>query len=207
MKLSYAGAGVALILAATLAACGGKAQFTLQGTVDNLRNSGLVLANGNDTVSVPAGATSFTFPQQIDYGTTYNITVKTDPAHMNCQIGGGSGSAGHTVTIQAQVVCNQNTYTLGGLFTGLTAAADGTARTVTLLNGSTGGAVTISSASGTLGAGDFVFGTQVADGQSYGVTVVKPDVANGLTCTVANGTGVMHEAAVSNLILTCVPTP
>jgi hypothetical protein len=207
MKLSYAGAGVALILAATLAACGGKAQFTVQGSVDNLKNAGLVLANGGDTVSVPAGATSFSFPQQIDYGTSYNITVKTNPAHMNCQIGNASGSAGHTVTIQAAVVCNQNTYTLGGQFTGITPAADGTARIVTLLNGSTGGTVDVSSAAGTLGAGDFVFPAVVADGQAYGVTVVKPATPNGLSCTIANGAGVMHEAAVSNLILTCVPTP
>ena len=206
MKLSYAGAGVALILAAALAACGGKGQFTVQGTVTGLNNSGLVLANNGSTVSVPTGATSFTFPQQIDYGTSYNITVQSQPAHMTCAIGGGSGSAGHTVSIQAQVQCTQNSYALGGQFTGLTAAADGTARTITLLNGSTGGSLTISSATGTLGNGDFTFGTPVEDGLPYGVTVVQPAPANGLTCTIANGTGVMHEAPVSNLVLTCVPT-
>jgi hypothetical protein len=48
MKFSYLGAGAALILAATLAACGGKAQFTVQGSVTNLKNSGLVLTNGGN---------------------------------------------------------------------------------------------------------------------------------------------------------------
>jgi hypothetical protein len=206
MKLSYAGAGVALILAATLAACGGKAQFTVQGSVSGLNNSGLVLANGGNTVSVAAGATSFSFPQQIDYGTGYNITVQTQPAHMRCDwLGGNVGSAGHTISIQAALQCEQNTYSLSGRVTGLTPAADNTPRTVTLLNGTSGGSVTIGSDSLTLGNGDFVL-PNVADGVAYGVTVVPPTTPNGLTCTLTNGTGVMHEAPVSNLILTCVPT-
>lgn len=205
MKLSYAGAGVALILAATLAACGGKAQFTVQGTIGNLKNSGLVLANGGSTVSVPAGATSFAFPQQIDYGTSYNITFQSQPAHMTCGFTtANTGSAGYNVSIAVNIACDQNTYTVGGQFTGLTPAADGTtARTVTLVNGSTGGGVTISSTAS--GAGSFVLSSEVADGQAYGVTVLDP--RNGLTCTLANGTGVMHEEAIGNLVLTCVPTP
>lgn len=216
MKLSYAGAGVALILAATLAACGGKAQFTVQGAVATtdsagnvigpLSNSGLVLANGGGTITVPAGATSFSFPQQIDYGSSYNITVQTQPAHMTCDWrGGNTGSAGHTISIQAQLACIQNSYSLSGRVTGLTPAADNTPRTVTLLNGTSGGSVTIGSDSLTLGNGDFVL-PNVADGVAYGVTVVPPTKPNGLTCTLTNGTGVMHEAPVSNLILTCVPT-
>ncbi|MFS2006195.1 hypothetical protein ACEN9F_21495 [Duganella sp. CT11-25] len=207
MKFSYASAGAAMALAAALAGCGGKAQFTVQGLVSGLNNSGLVLANGGNTVTVPVGATTFAFAQQIDYGTEYNITVQTNPAHMTCSVVNGSGSAGHTVTIQAGVTCSQNTYTLGGQFTGLTADSAGVARAVTLLNGTAGGAVTISSANATTaatGTGDFTLGT-VADGQAYGVTVQSQPT--GLTCTIANGTGVMHEAAVSNLVLTCVPTP
>lgn len=200
MKFSYLGAGAALILAATLAACGGKAQFTVQGSVVNLKNSGLILANGGNTLPVPAGATSFAFSQQIDYGTDYNITIQQNPAHMTCSIAGGSGSAGHTISIQAQVSCIQNSYSLGGQYSGVTPAADGTARTVTLLNGSTGGSVTVSSATAT--SGDFVFGAAVADGVAYGVTIIDPK--NGLSCTLENGTGVMHETQVSNLVLKCV---
>lgn len=211
MKFSYVSAVAALAAIAALAGCGGKAQFTVQGdftdsslsTIVALPNSGLVLANGSDTLSVPLGATHFAFAKQIDYGTDYNITVKTQPAHMTCAVSGGSGSAGHNIAIQSRVVCLQNEYSLGGQFTGLTAAADGTARTVVLLNGSTGGSVTLSSASGTAGAGDFVFGSTVKDGAAYGVTVLTQPT--GLVCSVANGTGVMHEVAVSNLLVTCVP--
>lgn len=202
MKFSYLSAAAALAMAAALAACGGKAQFAVQGAVVNLNNNGLVLANGGDTVTVPSGATRFSFPKQIDYGTDYNITIQKQPAHMTCGVSGGTGSAGHTVTIEAVVSCEQNAYTLGGQFTGLTPAADGTARTITVLNGSNS-AITLTSASATNGAGDFSFGT-VKDGASYGVTVVV-DPAMNLTCSVANGVGVMHEVAISNLLVTCVP--
>ena len=201
MKFSYASVLAALGLAAALSACGGKAQFVVQGTVDNLKTGGLVLANGSDTVSVPAGATSFAFPQQISYGTTYNIVVQKQPDHMTCQVIAGNDSAGHTVTIVANVTCAQNTYSLGGKFVGLTNAADATARTVTLLNGSTGGSLIISSTAD--GTGEFQFASPVADGQAYGVTVQTQPT--GLTCTLQNATGVMQDSLVSNVVLTCAP--
>lgn len=208
MKLSYAGAGAALILAATLAACGGKAQFSVQGSIGNLKNAGLVLANGSNTLSVPAGATSFAFPQQIDYGTSYNVTIQKQPDHMTCGFNSlSSGSAGQNVSIALAISCSQNAYSLSGQFTGLTPLADtaATARTVTLVNGSGGGVTITSTASG---AGEFVITPQVADGQAYGVTVLAPPATapNGLTCTLTNGVGVMHEAPISNLVLTCVPS-
>jgi hypothetical protein len=207
MKFSYASAVAAMALAATLAGCGGKAQFTVQGTVSGLNNAGLVLANGGSTVSVPAGATSFAFPQQIDYGTEFNITIQTQPAHMTCSIGGNTGSAGYTVSIQAQVSCQQNTYSVGGRVTGLTTKTDtaATARTVTLVNGTAGGTVLVSSVNNdSTGAGEFQFGTPVADGNAYGVTVLD-DPTSDVVCTLTNGTGVMRDAAVTNLQLTCVP--
>lgn len=199
MKFSFVSAVAALAMAATLAGCGGKAQYTVQGTITNLNNSGLVLTyNGGNDLVVPSGATTFAFSKQISYGTDYTITVKTQPDHMTCAwYTSNTGSAGHNVEIQATLQCVQNSYNLSGQYTGVTAAADGTARTVVLVNGNT--SVTLSSATAT--AGDFSFGT-VADGQAYGVTVIQP--TNGLSCTIANGTGVMHETAVSNLLVTCV---
>jgi hypothetical protein len=62
-----------------LAGCGGKAQLRGGSTAATSTPAGLVLANGGDDLPVPA-ATSFAFSKQIDYGTTYNITVKTQPA-------------------------------------------------------------------------------------------------------------------------------
>lgn len=209
MTFTLVRAGAALALVAAIAGCGGKQQFAVQGSITGLNNSGLVLTNGGEQLSVASGAGSFTFTKQISYGTDYNITIAKQPDHMTCSIGGGTGSAGYNIAIQAVVSCSQNTYTLGGQYSGLTPAADGTARTVTLLNGSTGGSVILSSGAAATAtttstltpSGDFTFGTAVADGQAYGVTLTS--ATSGLYCTIANGTGVMHDANVTNLVVTC----
>lgn len=209
MKFSLVRAGVALAMVAAIAGCGGKQQFIVQGSVVGLNNSGLILANAGEQLPVASGATSFAFSKQISYGTDYNITVLQQPAHMTCQVAGATGSAGYNVAIQAIVSCAQNTYTLGGQYSGLTPAADGTARTVTLINGSTGGSLVLSSGiaatsttdSTLTPSGEFTLSGVVPDGQAYGVTVVAP--GNGLNCTLTNGTGVMHDANVTNMVLVC----
>lgn len=209
MKFSLVRAGVALAMVAAIAGCGGKQQFTVQGSVVGLNNSGLILANAGEQLTVPSGATSFAFSKQISYGTDYNITIPQQPAHMTCQMAGATGSAGYNVAIQAIVSCAQNTYTLGGQYSGLTPAADGTARTVTLINGSTGGTLVLSSGvaatstttSTLTPSGEFTLSGVVPDGQSYGVTLIA--ATSGLYCTLANGTGVMHDANVTNMVLVC----
>ncbi|WP_332855069.1 hypothetical protein [Duganella sp. S19_KUP01_CR8] len=220
MKFSTLSAVTALMLAAALSACGGKAQFAVQGTINGLNNPGLVLANGDDRLPVAAATTSFVMPKQIPYGTDYNVTVLTNPAHQTCApVSGGSGSAGHTVAIAVIINCVQNSYTVGGQFVGLfnkseavaatatTAAVAAVPRVVTLLNGSTGGQVAVSSAAAVdtvLGKGEFVFGLPVADGSAYGVTIV-PDATSDINCTLTNNTGVVNGAAVSNMVLSCKP--
>jgi hypothetical protein len=44
--------------------------FNVGGTISGLTVSGLVLANGSDTLSVPAGASSFTMPTGVAYGSS-----------------------------------------------------------------------------------------------------------------------------------------
>lgn len=188
----------ALLLTVGLAACGGKASYDVSGTISGLNNAGLVLANGGDTVSPPVGATTFTFPQRIDYGTDYNITVKTPPAHMNCAVSGGSGSAGRYISIQAAVTCQQNVYTVGGTISGQT--VDG----LVLGNGSTATQLTVAKATST-----FAMPDAVADGNSYGISVITNPV--GQTCTVAtnpatglsSGVGTMGEANVTSVNIVC----
>ncbi|OEZ99807.1 hypothetical protein [Duganella sp. HH101] len=213
MKFSTLSAIAALMLAAALSACGGKAQFAVQGTISGLGNPGLVLANGSDTLNVPAGALSFTMPRQIPYGTEYNITVQHDPDHQTCQVvAGASGSAGHTVSIAAQVLCQQKTYNVSGQFIGLfpnndaTATTAATPRIVVLTNGSAGGTVSVSSASAldaALGKGNFQFDTKVPHGIAYGVTILSQPAD--LNCSLTGGTGVINDADASNLLLTCKP--
>ena len=202
MKVTYLRATAALALGLALGGCGGKASFDVAGVVEGLSNPGLVLSNGSDTVTVPAGATSFTFPQRITYGTDYDIEVKTPPAHMSCTVYNGSGSAGHTTTIQATVQCTQLTHNLGGLITGLV-GTDPVGTGLILANGSTGGQYAATKPADGSGNVDFTFPVPVQEGQSYGVTVyVQP---NGLFCTVTNGTDVMQGTDVGNVLVACKP--
>ncbi len=192
MKLSCLRPLAALLLTLGLAACGGKASYDVSGTITGLSNEGLVLANGSDTLPRPAGSTTFTFNKRIDYGTDYNITVLTQPAHMNCSVSGGSGSAGHYLSIDALVTCNQNAYKVGGTVSGLT--VDG----LVLINGNTTTNIVKDSTA-------FTMNGTVAYGSSYGISVFTQPT--GLVCKVAPGTGIgtMGEADVTTVQVTCGP--
>lgn len=88
--------------------------FTVGGGIAGLTGTGLVLANGNDTVRPAAGATSFVFPVAIASGGTYSVAVQTQPAGQTCTVGGTFpatiGSA--NVTNVAVSCATTSTYTL-----------------------------------------------------------------------------------------------
>lgn len=196
MKMTHLGATAALIVAATLAACGGKAMFAVSGTISGLNNPGLVLENGSDTLTVPAGATTFTMPRQIAYGQAFDVEVLTQPAHMTCSaVFGNIDSAGHTTNINAEFQCAQNSYALGGTINGLTGTG------LVLINGSQSTPLTVLA-----GATSFLFTVPVADGTPYGVTVYTQPT--GQTCSVdKNPTGIMGSSPVSNVVVDCVNNP
>lgn len=76
------------LLAWGMAACGGGGSdapaptgaHAIGGRISGLTGSGLVLANGADSVSVAAGATSFQLPPQAA-GSRYEVVVKSQPAN------------------------------------------------------------------------------------------------------------------------------
>ena len=181
---------LALTCAIGLAACGGYTGLTLGGTVSGLTNNGLVLANGSDTVSVPANATSYAFPNQVDVGSTFHVTIQSQPQHMTCFIADITGTVGTTATSNINVACVQNSYTVGGTITGLT--ADG----LVLVNGTDALSVAANATA-------FTMPSKVPDGSVYGIAVLTQPT--GLNCTVANGTAYMGEAAVTNVQVNCAP--
>ncbi|MDB5819508.1 MAG: hypothetical protein JWQ11_3148 [Rhizobacter sp.] len=83
----------------TLTACGGgsssDAAITLGGTVSGLSKGGLVLSNGTDTLSVAAGATTFTFATSTSGD--YAVKVKAQPIGQTCSVSGASGSSSSAV--------------------------------------------------------------------------------------------------------------
>lgn len=94
---------VFLLTALVLAGCLGGIQ--LGGTISGLSADGLVLANGLNTVRPPANATSFVFPDLLNRGMSYNITVKTQPSGLYCSVANGAGVMGATAVTNVAVTC------------------------------------------------------------------------------------------------------
>lgn len=183
-------AAVALVAAvAGLAACGGYSSISIGGSVTGLTTDGLVLANGSNTVAVPANATSYTFPQQIGNYASYSVSIQTQPARLTCVVGNNVGTASGVDINWINVSCAPNTFALGGTVTNLTGTG------LRLTNGSD----TVDVAAG---ATTFTFPTKVADGSVYGVAVLQQPT--GQTCTVTNGTAVMGPADVTSVQVNCI---
>lgn len=164
--------------------------YSVGGNVAGLgNNSGLVLANGSDTFTVPAGATSFTMPTQLAPASTYAVTVQTQPAGLNCAITHGTGTVSSANITTVAVTCSVPTYALGGTIAGL-----GSSTGLTLANGTD--TLTVPA-----GATSFTMPKAVADGSTYAVTAKA--APTGLTCTVANGDGTISSANVANVVVTC----
>ena len=204
-----------LALALGLASCGGGGDddnYTVKGTVSGLVYPTLVLSNnGTDDVNVapPAKAgdpVSFSFSKKLEYGDTYLVTVKANPAHQTCRVDqfaplSYQDTAGRLASIDVRMECFVNAYAVGGKVTGLTKDNTG----LVLANGSnTGTTNIIPSTTDTTGvAFDYALPTSVNYGVTYSVVVVTQPV--GRTCTVENGVGTMGDAPVTNVNINCVP--
>lgn len=207
-------AALAAMAALTLAACGGKASFPINGKittsdtagkVSTLLYNGLVLSTNGMDLSIPAGATSFSFPNTISYGEVYAVTVKSSPAHQNCTtvnqataLETATGTAGLYAGINISLTCFLDSHTIGGTLTGLT----DTTLSVVLTNGTTGGTATLAGAAAPY---SYVFPNAVTYNASYGVTVLTQPT--GYTCTVANPTGIMGDVVIGNINVDCKAYP
>ena len=206
MTFTFMRPAIALALALSLAACGGKASFPIAGTVVGLNYGGLVLSSNGMDLPVKANSTSFSFPNALSYGEVYNVIAKKQPDHQTCTIGSFAGpngivyngptdTAGRFGAINIGVACSLNTAAVGGTITGLTSLG------LQLTNGSTGGTVAPAA-----GATTFTLPNPVAYRVSYGVTVLAQP-ANDVCSVTSNGTGEMGDTAVTNIVVTCVPKP
>ncbi len=173
-------------------------EVTIGGTVVGLKGKGLVLQNnGGDDLPITGDGT-FQFPKVILEGTSYNVTVKTQPTEpsQTCVVAGGIGQVLKEPITTVTVNCTTNKYTLGGTVSGLASTG------LQLQNGNQ----TISIASN----GTFAFPELLESGQPYNV-VMNP--ANGIiggtnqplqNCTLTNGGGVVGDSAVNNIQVVCV---
>jgi hypothetical protein len=162
--------------------------YTIGGTVSGLSGTGLVLQdNGSDNLTIAANG-SFTFATQLAAGSTYAVTVLTQPSNptQTCTVSNGTGTVDAAVT-NVSVTCSTTTYSIGGTLSGLTGG------TVVLQDNGTDNLSLTKN-------GSFTFATKLAAGSSYAVSVLTQP--NGQLCTVTLGNGTAN-ANVTNVQVTC----
>ena len=163
--------------------------FPLGGSINGLNGSGLVLANGSDTLAVNAGATSFTMPTPVAYTSSYLVTIQTQPAGLACAVGNGTGTMPASAVANVAITCADQPFSLGGTISGL-----GNNTGLTLSNGGD----TLSVAAG---SSSFTMPTAVAFGSPY--TVAVQTAPAGLTCTASNASATMPAGNVASVVVTC----
>ena len=160
--------------------------------LNEAKSSGRVLMVSAASVSVTAGKTRQGLSSSLPSGTSYSVTVETQPAGEWCSVADGTGTIQSANAANVVVTCSDQAYSLEGTISGLNGSG------LVLTNGSDTLAVAP-------GATSFTMPTPVAYASSYGVAVQTQPA--GLACAVGNGTGTMPASAVTNVAITCTDQP
>ena len=167
--------------------------YTVGGTVTGLAGGdSLVLQdNGGDNLPVSASG-SFTFATSLASGATYAVTILSESGStaQTCAVSAGTGTVGGGNVTTVAINCMTNSYTIGGTVSGLAGA-----NVVLQDNGGDNLTVTAN--------GTFAFATPIASGATYAVTVFTNPTGPSQTCTLANATGTVGGANVTNIAVTC----
>jgi len=166
--------------------------FSIGGTVTGSTGA-LTLQNSNGTQLVVAASGAFTFATAMPSGASYNVTVATPPTSQSCAVTNGSGTVLLSNVTNISVTCTNNTFTVGGTVTGLSVG-----KTLVLHLGAD-----FASSDHTVTAdGAFTFPVTLVDNAEFIVEVFTQPA--GQTCSVANGTGDIAGASVTNVAVTCI---
>jgi Galactose oxidase, central domain len=169
--------------------------LTVGGTVSGLIGSGLVLQNNgtNNFQVTGTGNVPFTFSSPITAGTTYAVTIlsqPTTPAQV-CAVVNGTGTVKGNVT-NVEVICTQPGFTIGGSVVGL---VEGPGDTLELQNNA-GDDLFVT------GDTTFTFPTKVTNGGIYNVLTFLPPHSQPQPCDEFFYTGIA-TSDVSGVIIDC----
>ena len=170
--------------------------YSVGGVVSGLQGSGLVLQdNGGNNLTVSGtGNPSFTFPVPLPAGSTYAVTILTQPSApgQTCSVANGSGTLTSNINT-VQIVCPEAGFTVGGSIVGL---VDGAGDTVELLNN--GGDNLFATGNNT----NFIFPTLVTAGGGYDVFLFTQPTSQPQSCVLFNYRGVVN-ADIANVLVDC----
>ena len=170
--------------------------YTINGSASGLGPNSVTLQNNlTDDLVVSANGV-FVFATALPDGSTYDVTVLTQPTGQTCVVTNGFGTINGSDVLGVTVTCTDSVYTVGGIVTGLTGTG------LALQNN---GSDTLAIAA----SGDFIFATGMLSGEDYLVTVSAQPV--GQNCVVSFGGGTIATADVTDVAVDCadvvVPPP
>lgn len=162
--------------------------YAVGGSVFGLSGTLVLENNDGDVLTLNADGT-FTFSNALPPGSTYLVTVQSQPATQTCTVTNNSGTITNTNITNVTVNCSTNTRTVGGSVSGLAAS-----QFVVLQNNGSDN-LTVNS------NGSFTFSTPIAQGATYNVTILTQPSTQ--TCTVTNGSGTAGASNITNVQVTC----
>ena len=168
--------------------------YAIAGVVSGLAaGNELVLQNNSvDDLSITTNGL-FTFATDLDDASSYNITVMTQPSspNQNCIIDNANGNITGANITNISVTCTTNTYTIGGITSGLASGNE------ILLHSETGENLILN------GNGSFIFNTALEDGSAYQITILTQPTTPSQTCSIENSSGNLAGINVTNILVIC----
>lgn len=164
---------------------------TIGGDVTGLTGTGLQLLNNSETLSIAADG-PYTFPTTVADGSTYAVSVSTQPTAPGqvCTVASATGTVSANVTT-ADVTCVTTTYTIGGGITNLVG-------TGLVLQNNGGDNLTVAS-----GATIYEFATAIDDSTAYAVTVLAHPTVPTQLCDITNPSAASTSADVIDADVSC----
>lgn len=166
----------------------GTLTHSVGGSVSGLTGTLILQNNGGDDLGIAADGT-FTFAKEIASGGAYAVSVLQQPAGQTCAVANGSGTMGAADVANVSVTCVTNGFLVGGTVTGMKGMGP------MILRNNGGDDLSIA------GDGSFTFATPVPTGSAYAVTISGQPTGN--VCSVAQGSGTVATAAVSDVLIEC----
>ena len=165
--------------------------YQIGGTLGGLLSGRSIVLqdNGGNSTTVSANG-PFMFSTPVASGSTYSVTIFTQPVGQTCSVAMGSGVVAGTNVSSVTVTCSDNTYDIqvtasGLLRSGLTLENNGGDNLVIAVNGT------------------YDFSVPVASGSAYAVTVSSSPA--GESCSVSNGSGTVVGSTVTGITVSCAP--
>lgn len=162
--------------------------YTVGGTLTGLSGTVVLQNNGGNNLSLSADG-SFTFSTPLSSGSSYQVSVLTQPSGQACSVANGSGSSISANVTNIVVTCSNDQFAVGGNLSGL---LDGTS-VVLQNNGGDNLSLSID--------GNFNFPTTLPNGSAYDVSVLTQPADQ--ACEVTHASGNVDNQSITNVSVIC----